>query len=86
MRSDGVFLREYDLIGDSQEGIALVPACGLGEATVFVAEDAGEVWRYLDYPTPCVPKPIPTMPQWALAILIVAIWQVGATLSSSEAR
>ncbi len=85
MQSDGVFLREYDLIGDSQEGIALVPVCGPSETAVFVAEDAGEVWRYLDYPTTCVPNPVPTLPQWALAILIVAIWQVGTTRSSTEA-
>jgi len=43
MTADGSFLREYDLAGDSQEGIALIGGSTSGQTTIFIAEDAGEV-------------------------------------------
>jgi len=69
MEADGTFLREYDLTGDDQEGVALVPDCEFGDAMVFIAEDAQEVWRYEGYPIACsspgvtptaTPTPTPT--------------------------
>ncbi|MBC8425469.1 SdiA-regulated domain-containing protein [bacterium] len=50
MSADGSFLREYDLAGDSQEGIALIGGSTSGQTTIFIAEDAGAVWRYEQYP------------------------------------
>lgn len=55
MEADGTFLREYDLTGNDQEGVALVPDCEFGDATVFIAEDTQEVWRYEGYPIACSP-------------------------------
>ena len=37
-----VFLREYSLPGDNQEGVALAPCCPGGAASVFLAEDSGQ--------------------------------------------
>ena len=78
MRADGTFLREYDLTGNDQEGVALVPDCELGEARVFIAEDSQEVWRYEGYPTACIPQAVPGPPAWALALLISALLLAGA--------
>ena len=50
MRSDGSFLREYDLAGDNQEGVAVIGGSTSGQTTIFIAEDSGEVWRYEQYP------------------------------------
>ncbi len=49
MNSDGVFQREYELAGDSQEGVALVGVQASGVTTIFLAEDSGEVWMYEQY-------------------------------------
>jgi hypothetical protein len=49
----GGLLRHYELPGSEQEGIAIVKACPLGRAAVFVAEDSSEVWRYDGYPIRC---------------------------------
>jgi hypothetical protein len=51
--SDGRALREYTLPGDDQEGIATIPRCPEGTATVFVAEDAGRVIRFDAVPVEC---------------------------------
>ncbi len=50
MTADGTFLREYELAGDNQEGVALIGGGTSGRTTIFIAEDAGEVWRYEQYP------------------------------------
>ncbi|MEE9280082.1 MAG: SdiA-regulated domain-containing protein [Myxococcota bacterium] len=50
MRPDGTFLREFELPGADQEGIAVRRAGFFGQATIFIAEDGGGVWRYDDYP------------------------------------
>ena len=85
MEADGTLLREYDLAGNDQEGVALVPDCELDDATVFIAEDAQEVWRYEGYPIACIAKPVPALPSWGLAVLIAALWQLGAAhLSAVE--
>jgi hypothetical protein len=49
----GAFLNEYSLLATDQEGIALVPCCSTGEATIFLADDGGTVWRYEAYPVTC---------------------------------
>lgn len=46
MLPNGTILVTWDLPGDSQEGIALWEGLAPGEGQIFVAEDAGEVWRY----------------------------------------
>jgi hypothetical protein len=46
MLLDGTVLVAYDLPGDTQEGIALWEGLAPGQGQIFVAEDAGEVWRY----------------------------------------
>jgi hypothetical protein len=46
MLLDGTVLVEYDLPGDTQEGIALWEGLAPGQGQIFVSEDAGEVWRY----------------------------------------
>lgn len=85
MQADGTFVREYDLLGDDQEGIALVPDCLMDEATVFIAEDSQEVWRYQGYPVVCIAAPVPGLPPWGLLLLIAALLRVGAaSLSALE--
>ncbi len=42
----GTILAEWNLPGDSQEGVALWDGLMPGQAQIFVAEDNGEVWRY----------------------------------------
>ena len=46
MPLSGTVLVEYDLPGDTQEGIALWEGLAPGQGQIFIAEDAGEVWRY----------------------------------------
>ena len=77
MQADGTFVREYDLIGNDQEGITLVPDCDANEARVFVSEDAQEVWRYEAYPVSCVAKAVPALPPWGLAALVAMLCRVG---------
>ncbi len=85
MQADGTFLREYDLAGNDQEGVALVPDCEMGDATVFIAEDSQEVWRYEGYPVACIPLSVPGLTPWALALLIAALAPVAAAhLSAAE--
>jgi uncharacterized protein YjiK len=48
--SGGDVYREYEVVGNDQEGFALIGGNAPGETTVFVAEDLGEVWRYTGYP------------------------------------
>ncbi|MCP4005368.1 MAG: hypothetical protein GY725_14340 [bacterium] len=79
MQSDGTFLREYDLAGNDQEGIALLPGCPTGDATLFISEDSAEVWRYEDYPITCVAEPIPALKSWALALLAAALGFAGVS-------
>ena len=52
MLLDGTILAAWDLPGDSQEGVALWEGLAPGEGQIFVAEDAGEVWRY-DFNSTC---------------------------------
>ena len=87
MQADGTFLREYDLTGNDQEGIALVPNCETGDARVFIAEDSQAVWRYEGYPVACIPRSIPSLSPWGLALLIAVLLQAGAArLSAVEAQ
>ncbi|MCP4003121.1 MAG: hypothetical protein GY725_02885 [bacterium] len=56
MSPSGDVVREYDLPGKAQEGVALLPHCEAGsdEATLFIAgDDGGELWRYRGYPWSC---------------------------------
>ncbi len=50
MSAAGVFLREYDLPRDDQEGIAVIGDGASGQTTIFIAEDGGSVMRYDQYP------------------------------------
>ncbi len=64
LRPDGTFIRQYDLPGDNQEGVALIGGSSELETTIFIAQDSGEVWLYEQYPVaPCIvesaaPEPI----------------------------
>jgi len=78
MQADGTFLREYDLAGDDQEGITLIPECDMGKAMIFIAQDSQEVWRYEGYPVACIAVPVAALPIWALALLIAVLFRVGA--------
>lgn len=54
MTENGNFLRLFSLPGDSQEGVALIGGSSTAETSIFIAQDAGEVWRYEGYPIePC---------------------------------
>jgi hypothetical protein len=46
MKRDGTTIVEWDLPGDTQEGIALWEGTIPGNGQIFIAEDAGEIWRY----------------------------------------
>jgi hypothetical protein len=46
MSLDGTIIIEWDLPGDSQEGVALWEGLSPGQGQIFVAEDNGEIWRY----------------------------------------
>jgi hypothetical protein len=46
MLLDGTIIVEWNLPGDSQEGVALWAGLSPGQAQIFIAEDNGEVWRY----------------------------------------
>ncbi|MBU0732474.1 SdiA-regulated domain-containing protein [Patescibacteria group bacterium] len=49
--ADGTAINNYDLPGNDQEGVAILPACPDATATIFIAEDVGpEVWKYGSYP------------------------------------
>jgi hypothetical protein len=52
MLLDGTVIAEWDLPGDSQEGVALWEGLSPGHAQIFIAEDNGEVWRY-DFNSQC---------------------------------
>ncbi len=52
MLLDGTIVVAWDLPGDSQEGVALWEGLSPGQGQIFVAEDAGEVWRY-DFNSAC---------------------------------
>jgi hypothetical protein len=50
-------LRKFDLQGDNQEGITLIPDWGANQSRLFVSEDSQAVWRYELYPAVCVGPP-----------------------------
>lgn len=52
MLLDGTIVTEWNLPGDSQEGVALWAGLTPGQAQIFIAEDNGEVWRY-DFNSNC---------------------------------
>jgi len=52
MLLDGTIIVEWDVPGDSQEGVALWQGLSPGQAQIFVAEDNGEIWRY-DFNSQC---------------------------------
>jgi hypothetical protein len=76
MKLDGSFLREFDLPGSKQEGVAVVPDCAAGQARVFVSEDSEKVWRYELYPAVCV-TPIPSLGQPGALLLVVSLVLAG---------
>jgi len=49
MATDGTFIREYELVGDNQEGVAIIGEGLSGQTTIFIAQDSGEVWMYGQY-------------------------------------
>ncbi len=49
MTAAGNFLREYNLVGDNQEGVAIIGGSSSGQTTIFIAQDSGEVWMYDQY-------------------------------------
>lgn len=53
MRRDGSVIREFDLPGKSQEGVAVVSNCDTRESRVFISDDPKGVWRYEHYPAAC---------------------------------
>ena len=49
--ADGTAINNYDLPGNDQEGVALMPACPDANTNIFIAEDVGpEIWKYSNYP------------------------------------
>ncbi len=74
MERDGTFIRQFDLPGVDQEGIAVVPNCESAQSRVFVSQDSQAVWRYELYPAACIgPPAVP-------AQRIVGLGLVGALL------
>lgn len=69
MTVDGTLLREYTLVGNNQEGLALMSECPAGEATVFISEDSGDVQRYGSYPVSCPASEIPALPRGGLVLV-----------------
>ena len=70
MEPDGSFIREFDLPGADQEGIALVPDCDGAQSRVFVSQDSQAVWRYELYPVACIgPPTVPAQPGVGLGLL-----------------
>jgi len=53
MTADGSLLREHRAPGQDQEGLAVITDCSRGEATIFIAQDSGEVFSYAGYPVTC---------------------------------
>lgn len=45
---------EYTMPSSDQEGIAVVTDCTTELSTVTIADDAGHIFTYKDFPTPCV--------------------------------
>ena len=80
MTADGTLLREYTLAGDNQEGVALISSCPAGEATVFISEDPGEVWRYGGYPVMCSAGEVPALPRGWLVLVCAPVLLALATL------
>jgi peptidase C25-like protein len=60
MATDGTISGGYQLSGDTQEGVTLMTSCPSSETSIFIAEDAGEVWRYDGYPVNCLATPTPS--------------------------
>ncbi len=60
MDTNGAIIGAYVLPGDTQEGVTLLPACPETNTSIFIAEDAGEVWRYDGYPIVCLTTPSPS--------------------------
>ena len=53
MTADGSVLREHGVPGRDQEGLAVITDCSRGQATIFIAQDSGEVFSYAGYPVTC---------------------------------
>ncbi|MFH1038676.1 MAG: hypothetical protein V1789_08440, partial [PVC group bacterium] len=60
METDGTVIEAFLLPGDTQEGVTMMPSCPASVTSIFIAEDAGEVWRYDGYPVTCPAAPTPT--------------------------
>ncbi len=63
MTANGALVRDYELAGNDQEGIALIGGSSSGSTTIFLAEDAEEVWRYEGYP---IEAPVSSTPPGGL--------------------
>lgn len=52
--ADGVFIASYSMPGADQEGVAIIPSCSAGIATIVFAEDLyQEIISYSGYPISC---------------------------------
>ncbi|MBI4592047.1 hypothetical protein HY733_01210 [Candidatus Uhrbacteria bacterium] len=52
--ADGDLIASYDLSGSDQEGVAIVPSCSAGTATIVFGEDLDqEIFSYSGYPISC---------------------------------
>ena len=60
METDGTVIEAFLLPGDTQEGVTLMTSCPASATSIFIAEDAGEVWRYDGYPVICLATPTPS--------------------------
>ena len=77
MEPDGSFIREFDLPGADQEGIAVVPDCDGAQSRIFVSQDSQAVWRYELYPATCTgPAIIPSQPEVGIGLLgvLLLLW------------
>jgi len=59
LTKEGQYKTGYSVPGNDQEGIALLHQCRDGVASMFIAEDAGEVWRYDGISSECTAKRLP---------------------------
>ncbi len=56
----GIVQNSYELPGNDQEGITMIPVCGSDVAGVYIAEDVGpEVWMYGSYSMTCIVDEVP---------------------------
>ncbi len=54
LNTDGTDPIDYALPVSDQEGITMISDCAANTATVYIADDAGSVFSYADYPIECI--------------------------------